>query len=604
MNPRHEISLARQYNKEPQSQEPTALEFGILKRIFSYTKPYAAKRNWLFAIVIIRGIQLPLLAWAIGAIIDGPISSGDPQAVLLATIGFALLALLTQVTMHYRQLFAFELGEFVVRDLRSLVYRKLMTLPMSYYNRTKFGRIISRMTSDIESMRTGVQNVFFVSLVQGAQMIVTGIFMLYYNWVLFSVIVIMVPFLWYLNRYFQKRISEASRNVQESFSRVIATLAESVKGIRVTQSFVREEVNAGIFRRLVTDHSRFNITKAQNNAIYIPLLELNSQFFIASILLIGGYGVLSPVWPMQVGDLIIFFFLANLFFSPISSLGKQFADGLSAMAGAERVFRLLDAEPEWQDAPDAKTLPPIKGKVEFMDVRFSYEPGKPVLHGISFVAEPGQMVALVGHTGSGKSSIINLISKFYLPDSGQILIDDHDLMQITSDSLHKQMGLVLQQNYLFSGTVMENIRLGRLDATDDEVIEAVRSLNILDLVESLPEGFHTEVSERGSGLSMGQQQLVCFARAFLANPRILILDEATSSADTITESRLQEALATLMQNRTSFVVAHRLSTIRKADQVLVLDSGNIAERGSHTELLEHNGIYANLYRQFIESNDS
>ena len=285
------------------------------------------------------------------------------------------------------------------------------------------------------------------------------------------------------------------------------------------------------------------------------------------------------------------------------------------MAGAERVFRLLDLKPEWEDDPAAADLPdPRSGapatqtpragtaaRVEFRGVGFAYDAGRPVLHDVSFVAEPGKTVALVGHTGSGKSSIVNLVSKFYLPSSGEVLIDGREIRTITSRSLHRQMGIVLQQNFLFSGSILENIRLGRPGASDDDVRAAVESLDGLDVIGALPQGFATVVGERGSGISVGQRQLVCFARAMLADPRILILDEATSAIDTLTEARLQQALGRLLHRRTAFVVAHRLSTIRNADLVLVLDHGRIVERGTHDALVASGGIYAGLYRQFVDS---
>ncbi len=601
MSVRHDLSFARAEKSHAREREQRPLEFKLIKRLFTYTRPYALKRNILFFLVILRGALIPLLALMVGITINGPITNKDPVGILQYAIGFGVFAIFVQITLVYRQKLALELGESVVQDLRNLLFRQLMRMPMSYFNKTRLGRIISRLTTDIDTLRVGVQNVLFVTIVGLIQMLCSGIFMAYYNAVLFCVILIMTPILWIINQYFHKKISIASRELQESFSRVTASLVESVKGIRVTQGFVRETLNAGIFRRLVQDHSSYNLKASRNTAIYIPLLELNSQFFIASILMIGGYGALNPNWNMPVADLISFFFLANLFFSPIAHLGLRFTDALSAMAGAERVFRLLDAEPEWSDMHDAKRLDSIKGEVEFRNVTFAYEPEIPVLHDINFKAEPGQTIALVGHTGGGKTSIINLISKFYLPTAGEILIDGMEIRKIKSESLHQKMGIVLQNNFMFSGTVLDNIRLGKLDATDDEVIEAVRQLNCLDLIGAMSDGIRTKVSEKGSGLSLGQQQLICFARAFIANPRILVLDEATSSIDMITESRLQESMATLFAGRTSFVVAHRLSTIRNADLVLVLDHGHIVERGTHSEILNIEGIYTNLYRQFIES---
>jgi ATP-binding cassette subfamily B protein len=271
------------------------------------------------------------------------------------------------------------------------------------------------------------------------------------------------------------------------------------------------------------------------------------------------------------------------------------------MAGAERVFRLLDTAPDWADRPDAVDLPPVAGRVEFKRVSFGYLPDRRVLHEVSFAAEPGQTIALVGATGSGKTTITNLIARFYLPEAGELTIDGHDIRGVRGESLHRQIGVVLQQNFLFSGTVLANIRFGRPEASDEEVVAAVRKLDCLDLIEALPQGFQTQVGERGAGLSLGQRQLVCFARAMLADPRILVLDEATSSVDTMTEARIQKALAALVRGRTSFIVAHRLSTIRHADKVLVLSEGRIVERGTHAVLLAAGGHYAALYRSFIQA---
>lgn len=557
------------------------LEMRLISRLFAYTQPYRAKRNWLLLLVFIRSLQLPGLTWLTAAVITGPVQRGDMPGVMWGTLAFTALVISTQVVMHFRQRLALELGEAVVHDLRRDLFAHIVRLPMSFFNQTRLGRIISRMTSDVENVRTGVQEVLFVTIVQVGQMFVAAAFMLWYDAALFGVVLGLVPVLWMINKYFHRRLSQSLRAVQESFSRVTATLAESVNGIRVTQGFVRHETNAEMFGELVADHSHYNMAVTRDQGIFLPLLDLNSQFCYAALLLVGGYRVLV-IGGAEVGDLIGFLFMAGLFFSPITVLGNQYNQALTAMAGAERVFRLLDTQPDWQDAADAFELPRIRGQVEFEQVSFGYDPQRLVLRGIHFTAEPGQTIALIGHTGSGKTSITNLLAKFYQPTAGRILIDSHDIAQVTGDSLRRQIGMVLQQNFLFSGTVLENIRLGKPDATDEEVIEAVRSLDCLDLFQSLPLGLQTQVGERGTSLSLGQRQLVCFARAMLADPRILILDEATSSVDTITESRVQTALAALLKDRTSFVVAHRLSTIRNADLVLVLSDGCIVERRKQT----------------------
>lgn len=590
-----------QVRRSPDEQEAHVrpLELGLIRRLFSFTNAYPRKRNTLMALAVVRSIQLPVMAWTIGAVINGPVTRGDFRGVALGAAGFAALAAFTQFTFRYRIKLALELGEAVVHDLRNHLFQHLQRMPMSFYNRTKLGRIISRLTSDVDAVRIGVQDVLFVTVVAGGQVIVAALMMAWLDWILFLVVAGMGPVLWVINRRFRSKQSRLTRAAHESFSRVTATLAESVSGIRVTQGFVRQDVNAGIFRRLIADHSRYNVDMARSAGVLVPLLELNSQFFIAALLLLGGYRALQPNIQMPISDLISFFFLANMMFGPIQVLGNIYNQALTAMAGAERVFKLLDTAPEWADPPDAIVLPPIRGRVEFRQVQFGYRADVLVLRDINFTAEPGQIIALVGHTGSGKSSIINLIAKFYLPTDGAVLIDGVDLRTVNADSLHRQMGIVQQSNFLFTGTVMDNIRIGRPGATDDEVVEAVRKLGFLDMIGVLPSGFATEVGERGTALSLGQRQLICFARAMLADPRILVLDEATSSVDALTEARIQKSLATLLQGRTSFVVAHRLSTIRHADQVLVLGRGRIIERGTHTELLAAGGAYAALHQQFL-----
>lgn len=592
--------IRREPNEEDEiSQRP--LEMALIWRLFRYTKAHARKRNWLFVLVVLRSIQLPMLAWAMGAVINGPISRHDPRGIMWGAIGFLALAAFTQFCFHFRQRLALELGESVIQDLRRDIFQHLLRMPMSFYNHTKIGRIISRYTSDAEAMRVGWQDVFFITAVQAGQMIISALLMMWYDWVLFLVVLAMAPVLGVLNYHFRRTLSYANRQVQESWSRVTATLAESVTGIRVTQGFVRQDVNAGLFTDLIKDHSDYNLGVARASGVFLPMLELNSQIFAAALIVIGGYRVLSPTVHMNVGTLIQFFFLANMFFSSVQPIGQQFSQALTAMAGAERVFRLLDTKPDWEEPPDARVLPRIQGRVEFRNVIFSYVANRPAINDMSFVAEPGQTVALVGHTGSGKSSIVNLITKFYLPQSGQVLVDGFDTRDIQGDSLHRQMGIVSQQNFLFTGTVMANIRFARPSATDEEVIDAVRKLDFLDVIGSLSAGFSTQVGERGTNLSLGERQLVCFARAMLADPRILILDEATSSVDAMTEERIQRALTRLLKGRTSFVVAHRLSTIRHADLVLVLDHGKIVERGTHRQLLAADGAYAELYRQFVRS---
>jgi ABC-type multidrug transport system fused ATPase/permease subunit len=602
------ILVQRERDEDDIEEQFKPLDWRLIRRLLKYAGPVRRKLWIMYALTLIRSAQLPALAWLTVLVITGPIAHGDLPGALRGTAEFAALAILTDAMFHFRQRFALEIGETVVNGLRAEIFEKTQRQPMSFFHRMKLGRILSRVTSDVEAVRVGIQDVGFVSAIQFGQMLFTAIVLVSRDWKMFLVVVCMAPILWAVNNHFRMKLSRLTRSAQESFSRVTATLAESVNGIRVTQGFVRQDMNAGLFRSLLSDHSKYNIALARTSAVLAPILELNSQFLVATLLVIGGWRVFHH--GMDSGDLIMFIFLSNFFFSPITVIGNQYNQGLLAMASAERIFWLVDMPPDWVEGPDAAPLPDPRGaggpaarsgaRVEFRGVSFGYDPKRLVLQDINFTAEPGQTIALVGHTGSGKSSIINLISKFYLPTSGEVTIDGREIRTITGRSLHWQMGMVQQQNFLFSGSILENIRLGKPDATEAEVIDSARRLGCLDVIEELPDGLATQVGERGSGISVGQRQLACFMRAFLANPRIVILDEATSSIDALTEARIQHALATLLRERTSFVVAHRLSTIRGADLVLVLDQGRIIERGTHPALLAAGGHYAALYRQFVQ----
>lgn len=490
-------------------------------------------------------------------------------------------------------------GESVQFDIRRRLFAHLQILSMSYYDKTKLGRIISRMTSDIGALReVNVWGMWQV-VANGMMMLVAATLMaIYSDWRLLLSVAWLAPVLFVANRIFLTRAGVAHQVAREGWTRVSTNLAENITGIRVVTAFNRQEPNLGVFNQLQSDNTANNVHVARVNGLYQPILQTIGFLGKAIILLYGGYLVASGQLK-SVGSVVLSFLYWDWFMNPVLAFGNFYNQLMMAMAGAERVFDLLETSPDVRDLPGAVPLGRIEGQVKFEDVTFGYHPERPVLHGINFEARPGQTIALVGSTGSGKSSIISLIARFYQPQQGRVLVDGRDIRQVTGESLNRQTGLVLQNNYLFSGTVMENIRYAKPEATEQQVIESARAIGSLDAILSLKDGFATEVGERGGSMSLGQRQLICFTRAFLADPRIFMLDEATSAVDTATELLVQRSLEKLLLHRTTFIVAHRLSTILKADCILVIDQGRIVERGTHRELLQRGGRYAQLYEQFV-----
>ena len=577
------------------------LQWRLIARIFSLLRPYRRKRNWLLLCVTLRAVQQPAFAWAVAAIIDGPIRRAAPfEELAWACGGLLLLAFSMQLTLHFRQRLTLELGESVVNDLRRAVFSHLQRMPMSYFHKTKVGRILSRISGDCNAVRVGVQDVLFVSLIGLGQMTLAAAVMAYYSLTLLGVILAMTPIFALLNRVFRKRLGQAYRQVQENFSRVTAWLAEQMAGVRVTTSYDRGGKNADMFRTMIRNHANYNMAAARISGTFLPLIELNSQVFLAALIAIGGTLALDPGSATSLGDMIQFFFLANIFFGPIQTLASQYNDALTAMAGAERVFGLLDSPADPVEATAVVSVPRLSGEVEFDRVTFAYQPGRTVVSDISFRIEPGQTLALVGPSGGGKSTIAHLASRFQVADCGAVRIGGHDVTTLTRDTIARNVAVIPQLNYLFSGTLAENLRLGLSDCSDRELWDALEELDCAELVSRFAEGLETPIGPGGATLSLGERQLICLTRSLLVKPSLLILDEATASIDLRTERRLQRAIERVQRGRSTLIIAHRLSTIRAADQILVVNEGRIVERGRHNELAHAGGLYSDLLRRYSE----
>ena len=575
--------------EHPQDRRTTAL------RLAGYLRPVAVPILSAGVLVVLNAGLGLLSPYLMGMAVDRFITPGDRAGLLRVVwllLGTYLASWLTMTGQIYLMGSA---SQKTLMRMRSDIFTSVQRLAMRFFDQREAGDIMSRLVNDVDVINQFLSN-GLVTLI-GDSVLLVGILvvMLVMNLRLALSSFLVLPVMVGTTVYFSRRARIAFRRTREKIGAVSADLEENISGMRVVQAFARESQNLQRFSSINAENRDANVQAQTLTSAFVPAVDILSMAATAIVVGYGAYLALNG--QMTVGVIVAFLGYVQRFFQPIRSLSQLYTMSQSALAGAERIFHLLDTPAEFRERDGAIPLPRVKGRVELRDVHFAYKSGEPVLQGVSLVAEPGQTIALVGPTGAGKTTIVALIARFYDVTSGEVLVDGYDVRDVTLASLRAQMGMVPQDSFLFSGTVADNIRYGRLDATDEEVEQAARLVNAHDFIMAMPKGYQTEVMERGSNLSLGQRQLISFARAILADPRLLILDEATSSVDTRTEMAIQRALERLLENRTAFIVAHRLSTIRNADQVLVVNGGQIVERGTHEELLARRGLYYELYQK-------
>ncbi|MGI9058661.1 MAG: ABC transporter ATP-binding protein [Ktedonobacteraceae bacterium] len=531
--------------------------------------------------------------YLIGVAIDQFITHHDIRGLSIIGVVLLLVNVLMWQSQYWQVWTMSWAGQRILYHLSSDMFTHLQKLSLGFYDRTQIGRVMSRLQSDIDVLEAMLSSGLLSILSSLVSLFGIVAIMLIMNVWLALLCFTVLPIMFIIAAYWQRFAQRSFRRTRAAISMVNATLQENITGMRVIQSLAREDRNRSEFDDLNAYNRDANLEASRVAALILPLVEVVAALAIAFAVVYGG--LLVSKGALLVGVLVSFTLYINRFFDPIRDLSQQYTQLQRSGVAAERIFQILDMPVEIVDDPDAQTLPPIQGTIDFQNVTFGYKRDQPVLHDLNLHIDAGQTIAIVGPTGAGKTTIAGLLTRFYEIQQGAILIDGHDIQHVTQHSLRSQIGVVQQDPFLFTGSIRENIRYGRLDATDAEVEQAARVVGAHDLITRLPQGYDTPIRERGRNLSVGQRQLISFARALLADPRILILDEATANIDTFTEMLVQQGLRTLLHGRTALVIAHRLSTIKGADNIIVLQAGRIEEQGTHQELLQRNGSYASLY---------
>ena len=567
-----------------------------LRGLLQLLRPYRGKVILMFVALVLATSASLVPPYLAGRAIDDGIRQEDMNALTLIVIAFVVAALLNWAATYLQTYLINWVGQRALQDLRVELFEHLQRLSIGFYSRNKTGVLISRLTNDVQALdqlvTEGISTLFSATLT----LVGTAVILVVLDPGLALITFLTFPVLLVASVAFRLASAGAYRLTREKIAQVTAYLQETLSGVRVVRAFGQEPRHRHRFAELNDEHREANMKTVYLNAAYFPSVELLSAVATAAILIYGGNEVVDGT--VTIGVLATFVFYLQSFFDPIQSLSQLYTTYQAGMAALDKIFELLDEEPDVADKPGALELPRVRGEIRFDDVTFSYGGDALALDRVSLDVPPGQTLALVGATGAGKSTLAKLVARFYDPDSGGVLIDGHDLRDVTERSLRSQLGIVPQESFLFSGTIRDNIAFGRPDATDEDVRAASQAVGAHDFIERLPEGYDTEVGERGGHLSAGQRQLVAFARAAAADPRILILDEATSNVDVRTEAQIERGLRRLLAGRTAIVIAHRLSTIRGAGRIVVLDHGGIVEQGTHDELLEAGGAYARLYRDW------